>query len=915
MRLIRHLTWQSMKSSRVRTLVTVLGILLSAAMFTAVTTMGVSFRAYMMEAEIAANGDYFVRYDYGTMEDLQNLQKNTSVTKLGTINTIGYTNFKLQTDSLQVDDTLIVAAGNQEFFEMIPIRLEAGHLPENGSELVITRKVYEYLEQSGQPCEIGQQVTLPIEVSYDVENLELPSFGAPYRKTYTIVGITEYTQYFGDNNLNLSSLLTFDDGSTDALWGRFFVKTSPKDAVFLAEQDYGSAKIINQSLLEYYGVTKYTSINMLIISFAAILMLIIMVGSVSLIYNAFSISVSERTKQFGLLSSVGATRKQIRQSVFTEALYLSIVGIPLGIFCGYAGIAITLHLTHGLIDDMLWTAAENDIILQAVPSVPAFAIAAVVALITVLISAWIPARRATKIMPIEAIRQNREFQVPKRGIRSGKLTQKLFGLPALLARKYYTVNKRKYRATVISLTISMVLFVSADSFVQQLNDTAEEQANTDNFDFAIVVESEEQLEQLRAHPALKDSALVSHGWAQAVIPEDAFTDSYRTVWESMDNYYNYDVPINSKRVHIEYLEDQVLRDFLVKQGISPEPYLDSDNPLALVTSAQLTTYQYDDDGRHADRQRFNEQIFKDSVDTIMLVPDAIPDGVLTRLERISDVQGVSNISDGIFIRSVMVPQELEDGTVKNQQYELEIRPTEDGKHFAYYIRNPETGKPEAEPVDIVPVEHSQLRLGANVQELPMGIRQNTDYDAITVILPLSTPHNEPEEFLNLMVSTSDYEEFLNFLQEEGYEFLDYLESQMQHRDYITMIRIFSYGFIALISLICVCNVFNTISTNIALRRKDFGMLRSVGMKNREINRMIAFECLQYGLKAILWGIPLSLLSSLLIAKFVSMTAFTLPVQSLATAAGCIFVLVFITMFYAVSKFKKQNIIEAIRSEN
>lgn len=913
MKLIRHLTWQNMKNSKARTLVTVLGIILSAAMFTAVTTLAISFRAYMLEAEIAENGDYFVRYDYGTMEDLQKLQQEKTVTKLGTINTIGYTNFHYQIDSRAVDDTLIIGAGNREFFEMVPTGLIKGRLPETGSELVITGAVREHLRESGQPCEIGAQITLPIVVSYDAGDLELPTSGTPYEKTFTIVGISEYIQYFDDNTLDLNSLLTFDDGSETGIWGRFFVKSDPKAAYTLAEKPYGTSCSVNQDLLDYYGVTKYYSINDLIATFAAILMGIIMMGSVTLIYNAFSISVSERTKQFGLLSSVGATRKQIRQSVFTEALYLSAVGIPLGIFSGYAGIAITLKLTHGLIDDLLWTASENGIILKAVPSIPAFLAAGLVALVTVLISAWIPARRATKITPIAAIRQAQEFKVPKHGIRAGKLTKKLFGLPAALARKYYTVNKRKYRATIISLTISMVLFVVAGSFVQQLSATAEEQANIDNFDFEIRVDSAKQVEQLRAHPALKDSALVSHeGTVQAVIPEENFTDGYKAVWETMAQEYHYDGSISSKRIQIEYLEDAVLRDFLTAQDIDPAPYLDSDNPLALVTDAQLTTYQYDETGRPVDRQRFNEQIFRNGVESITLIPGQVPDGVLDRLKRVANDRLF--ISDGTMILSVMVPPEAEDGTADNLWYDIEVRPTEDGTSFAYYIRDPETGIPEAEPADIVSVERSQLHLGASIQELPMGIRQNTDYGTVTVILPLSSALSEPET-VSLMASTSDYEEFLGFLEDQKYSFIDYLNSQMEYRDYMTMIRIFSYGFIALISLICICNVFNTISTNIALRRKDFGMLRSVGMKNRELNCMMAFECLQYGLKALLWGIPLSILSSLLIARLVDMAEFTLPVRSIVIAAGCIFVTVFITMFYAVSKLKQQNPMEAIRSES
>ncbi len=346
MKIIRHLTWQNMKHSKARTIVTILGIILSAAMFTAVTTMGISFRAYLMEATVAEDGDYFVCYNYGTMEDLQKLRQEKSVTKLGTVNTIGYTSFQYETESRSVDDTFIIGAGDREFFEMMPVGLVEGRLPETGSELMITGAVQEYLRESGQPCELGAQITLPIAVSYETKDVVLPVVGKPYEKTFTIVGVSEYVQYFADNQLDLSSLLTYDDGSEAGIWGRFFVKSDPKEAYALAKKPYGSSCAVNQNLLDFYGVTKYYSINDLIVTFAAILIGIIMAGSVTLIYNAFSISVSERTKQFGLLSSVGATRKQIRQSVFTEAVGLAAFGIPIGIFCGYAGIAITLKLTH-----------------------------------------------------------------------------------------------------------------------------------------------------------------------------------------------------------------------------------------------------------------------------------------------------------------------------------------------------------------------------------------------------------------------------------------------------------------------------------------------------------------------------------------------------------------------------------------
>ena len=920
MKLIRHLTWQNMKHARTRTLVTILGIVLSAAMFTAVTTMGVSLRSYMVESQIAERGDYFLQYDYGTPEDLDRLRKEDAVQKLGSLNTLGYAGIRPEDQKPNNGNSYVLGAGDAAFFDMIPVNLADGRLPQNGSEIVLCPSAAVGLELMGLPCGIGDSVTLSVEPSVEDSKVELPEGTKPFEKTYTIVGLTDRSTYFGDYSLDLNTVLTFDDGSTDPIWGRFFVKTSPKTAMEwerlfgMGEKDFGRVLAPHSDLLELYGLTKFSSVNRMILSFASILILIIMVGSVSLIYNAFSISVSERTKQFGLLSSVGATKKQIRRCVLTEALYLSAAGIPLGIFSGYAGIAVTLSLTHELIDDLLRSAAENNIILKAVPSWPAFLLAGVVALVTVLLSAWIPAKRATKISPISAIRQQKDFRVPKRGIRAGQWTHKLFGLPAALARKYYTVNRRKYRATVISLTISMVLFVSAGTFVRQLTVMAEDQTNTDNYDFEIYVTSGEQLQMIRSHPMLKASVLSYNEMYQTVLPAEAFTTGYTKAWEAVSKTFGNPESIGSKNVRIFYLEDAVLRSYLEEQGIDPAPYFDPDAPLALVPEAKLTAHSIGEDGS-ADRQRFVEQILRPEVHTIPLYPTGLPRGVFQRYEgqEFGCYYDRLYLDGGIPVQPVIKQMEnRETGEFTELRFEVELH-REDGNRIAYYFRDPETMLPEAEPADVVTMDRMALSIGESVSELPFGTSPATYYQDITVILPISAC-KAPEPVFSLRATAGDYLGFTGFLDEQGIDYIDYLEPQMQSRNYITMIRIFSYGFITLISLICICNVFNTISTNIALRKTDFGMLRSIGMKNRELHRMVAFECLQYGLKSLLWGIPLSLGASLGISA-VTRSGYILPGADLAISAGCIFVTVFITMFYAVSKLKKLNPMEAIRSND
>lgn len=132
------------------------------------------------------------------------------------------------------------------------------------------------------------------------------------------------------------------------------------------------------------------------------------------------------------------------------------------------------------------------------------------------------------------------------------------------------------------------------------------------------------------------------------------------------------------------------------------------------------------------------------------------------------------------------------------------------------------------------------------------------------------------------------------------------------------VDIFAYGFIALISLIAAANVFNTISTGFLLRRREFAVLSSVGMTPKEMNRMLSYECVLYGLKALLYGLPVSLLVTWVIYRVVGSgmdTEFYVPATSIVVVIASVFLMVFSTMLYAKSKLRKANIIDSIRQES
>ncbi|HRX43506.1 MAG TPA: ABC transporter permease, partial [Clostridia bacterium] len=138
------------------------------------------------------------------------------------------------------------------------------------------------------------------------------------------------------------------------------------------------------------------------------------------------------------------------------------------------------------------------------------------------------------------------------------------------------------------------------------------------------------------------------------------------------------------------------------------------------------------------------------------------------------------------------------------------------------------------------------------------------------------------------------------------------------RALVKVIRIFSYGFIILISLIATANVFNTISTNIRLRTREFAVLRSVGLDGRGLNRIMNFECIFYGIRSLIYGLPVAIGLSYLIYRAISNgweTSYMFPTTAVIIASGSVFAVVFLTMMYAMRKIKQTNTVEALRNEN
>ncbi len=909
MKIFRRITWQTLWRNPVRTWVTVIGIVLSAAMFMAVCTMGISLWDFLLRGTVMDVGDYFVRYDYMNRGELDSLSQDERVDRLFDSQALGY--FRRDSEDSDWMALGVISAVEKEYFSQIGIGLIQGRFPENSSEIVIPNELIYNINNYG--ISLGDTITLDVHSRFpeDVEGLRQSQEDSVTQRSFTVVGFSSGTQsrIFSDA-MDCPSFFTLADGSQGAaLWHRGFVQCSAWDAQALAQEAYGPRCVLNQSLLDFYGVTGYTNINTVIAAFATALCCIIMAGSVSLIYNAFSISVSQRTQQFGLLCSIGATRRQLRGMVFTEGLYLCLLGIPVGLACGYGGIAVTLALLRPRLDEFLSLNA-GAITLQVVFSPVALVAAGTVAFLTVMVSAAIPAARATRVSPMACIRQTNVYQQTKKPIRTGWLTRKLFGLPGALAKKYYHVSRSKYRATVISLSISVLLFLSATGFAQSLQASIASTVGRENYD--IDCYSLEDKQALREQDFVSYSAFLTSDIGLTWMPEENYSPEALALAKEK-NIYDSRSSIHLPQADVYYLEDAVFRAYLEAQGIDPEPYF-ADGLLALNVQKVRTLYRQTEEG--IERYTLSYDPLAEGVQALEFFSNQIPDLVAQYQPEgyqhgigYKDVDGEGN--------AILVLQYFNEDIQQAHEVIFSIQRETDSQGapvLAYYHR--ETGECVAREAAIFP----EIAIGATVKELPFGIPSSAQRNPyITLILPLCRATEQNTLPVSLALNVSDHAAAVKWLDERDARYADFLAEEETNRTMLLVIQVFSYGFIVLISLISASNVFNTVSTNITLRRRDFGTLKSVGMTSGGMRRMLALECLIYGAKALLYGMPMGIGVCWLIysqtAHRTGSEGFVPPWAAMMIAAVSVFAVVFASMFYASRRLNQTDPIQAIREEN
>ena len=302
----------------------------------------------------------------------------------------------------------------------------------------------------------------------------------------------------------------------------------------------------NEHLLRLQSASAYDNINEGIDKIIILVTSLVIICTIATVYNAFSISISERKKQFGILNSIGATKAQTTKLVLMEAFIVSVIGIPMGLIAG----TFAIDVVFKIIGSFYKSSIIGELGLRVVYSPTIIILSAIIVIITILISAILPAIQATKISPLEAIKNSSNLKIGK--VKGSKIVRALFKAEGVLAYKNLRRNKKKFRITLFSLIISVVIFISFSGFMNLFINAQKVNYGQQNYDLNLSSSSEmdeKSLEELKNIDGV-DRVVATNDYGMGIyVPEnkinkeneDLINDSGYFSIETVDNKTVYDI--------------------------------------------------------------------------------------------------------------------------------------------------------------------------------------------------------------------------------------------------------------------------------------------------------------------------------------------------------------------------------------
>ena len=858
MSILNKFTVKNLKLNKKRTIVTIIGIMLSTALICGVAGLVSSFKASLINWIKVQDGNYHVAFHDIPAEKLKYVSENQKVKDYYLVGDVGWANLEDSTNDYK--PYVHILEYDNKALNNLGVNLTEGRLPENSNEIVIS----EHIITNGRVIlKVGDEITLDVgkRVSSDGEELnennpllngntlivyddetdleereteeveETEHIENTTKKTYKIVGIMQRLSR-EDFSSPGYTVITHMDKIPEKIDISVLYK-NPKEYEEIAKdicKTFGIMSLneidINTELLRFEGVMSENMMNVLY-TIAGVIIAIIVISSVFVIRNSFSISVAEKNRQYGMLASIGATSKQIKRNVIFEGMIIGLIAIPLGVILGIVAIMILLQVVNYLLVDML----NNLSFIYSINPL-AIVVSIVISLITIYLSCLIPAIRASKISPIESIRGNKDIKTKAKKLRTSRLTKKIFGIGGVIASKNLKRSKKKYRTTVISLVVSIFIFISLSSILNLGTKVTGLYYKDFKFNMYVSYGTEEIYEELVKQDNVDNYAY----YYQTSLDFEGMKYASEFGKDQLNAY-------GDNMISLVAYNNEYFKNYIKELGLNPEDY----KTVALLQDDEI---RYNDDGSKTIDRLYkikpNDKIEVGRVDKTYNITiskctadDSKPMG-----------QEVTYYHDGVIIVSEDFVKEVFGEDVENSSYMLSNL--------------------------LINSKHPQ-ELENTLNDL---IKVNTKYTGLEV---------------------TNYDTYID-----------------QQRRMVLVVKIFLYGFISVITLIGVTNIFNTITTNMILRSKEFAMLKSIGMSKKEFNKMIRLESIMYGAKSLLIGIPLGILGSYGVYKAFAQgvdVGYMIPYPAIIISIVFVFIIVGITMKYSLDKINKQNIIETIRKDN
>lgn len=856
MNIANKLTYRHLKENKGRTVVTTLGICVSVAMITAVFVAMASFLNLFGEIGKISSGNWDACYYHLNQSQIEQVEKDSRISKVGLKYGSENKSFQIKNPTSYKRGTAEMIIGDKSYFEMVLTGNFDGKVPANENEVAVEK---DFLDKNGmKDAKVGDKIVLTqgqrqlddgsyvTGSNFNKDEKFVPSGD---EKEYTITAIlhtnpaTKYSSVWRG--------ISKDEIKSGDICAYFTLAKQNSSAYSTIEAIQNDYKIdvyqANEDVLASYLSGRQDSLLVTMLPIVLVVLILIVIASVMLIYNAFGMSLSERVRYLGMLASVGATKSQKRKSVYFEGAILGAIGIPVGILAGILGISITLKLVGHKIISTGMIVGVNDSNMQMKTVVPAWAIIGIilVSIFTIFISAFIPARKASKITPIDAIRQRQEIKVKPKKLKAPKYIKKIFGYEGELAYKNLKRNGKKSRLITVSIALSIVLFISCNYFCGMFIQASGYEKNIP-YQISTVISLEHK----------KDL-------------EDALDKM-----QNVDKYYVDMVNSNYSLGKKGNLKDTDIKNL--------SHYNSSYAKLFENGSVTMAIHYIDD-------SEFNKLCQNNDIDYNSFYGKNVKCLLLNNLTHKQDTSKVFNNS----IIGQHIAERDEFVNEGDEPLDFEVG------GLVKYDKN-------SLPCSFVPanvvgvfVPYSQY-----VNVIEKGLEPN---DVRLAMCIETDEHKEVAEKLTTLLNENDF---------GGSYVSDNVDTLETMNTVIFIIQVFVYGFITLISLITIANIINTISANIALRRKEFAMLKSVGTTPKGFSKMVSLESVFYALKAVIFGVPISVLISVVLNKMLgeSSIPYHFDIKLYLSVIIVVFVLILMTMIYSVRKLKSDNIIEALKED-